>query len=383
MFNFIIRRVIRAFVALILFQSLLFSLIYALPYDVSAFFMRGPTFRSFLQRQLGLNLPFWEQYLRWLRGFFQFDLGTSFQHWPSTVASILSSRVSRTLLLFLSATVLAYLLGIWLGKIIGWRRGGILEFGVTLGGVAAYTSFAPWLGFLMINVFGWFLGWFPYQRLVNPNIWFNAPIMIETLLSYMVITGALVLSATWLLRRATQKTKPSQWKLLLRIGGLLVIGVIVWSWWSKSGVAYLALDVLDHLVLPLATVVLLSFGETMMIMRTAMLETRHEDYVLTARAKGLPDKVIRDRHVARNAILPVITRLTLSLPFVLVGSLVIERVFTWQAMGQVLFNAVEYQDIPVLLGILSIVGILALVAHIFLDVLYVYLDPRLRYTGAK
>jgi peptide/nickel transport system permease protein len=119
----------------------------------------------------------------------------------------------------------------------------------------------------------------------------------------------------------------------------------------------------------------------MMIMRTAMLETKHDDYVLTARAKGLPDAVIRDRHVARNAILPVITRLALNLPFILVGSLVIERVFMWQATGEVIFSAIEYQDIPVLLGILSIVGILALFAHILLDILYTFLDPRVRYLG--
>jgi peptide/nickel transport system permease protein len=380
---FIIRRVVRAFVTLLLFQSLLFALIYALPYDSSAFYLAGPSFRLFIQRQLGLNLPFWEQYTRWVRGFLQFDLGNSYQYWPTPVSEIIFSRISRTLLLFLSASTLAYLLGIWLGKIIGWRRGGILEFGVTLGGVAAYTSFAPWLGFLMINFFGWYLGLFPYQRLVNPNIWFNAPVMIETVLTRIVVTGTFMYGAIWLIRRTTHTMKSTRDKLVLRVSGTLAVGVCAWMWWLKSGLGYLALDVLNHLALPLTTVVLLSFGETMMIMRTAMLETRNEDYVFMAQAKGLPDKVIRDRHVARNAILPVITRLALSLPFVLVGSLVIEQVFTWQAMGQVIFNAIEFQDIPVLLGILSVVGILALLAHIVLDILYVYLDPRVRYTGAK
>jgi peptide/nickel transport system permease protein len=131
------------------------------------------------------------------------------------------------------------------------------------------------------------------------------------------------------------------------------------------------------------TVILLSFGETMMLMRMAMLETMREEYVLTAQAIGYSEKVIRDRHVARNAILPVLTRLGLNLPFVLVGSLVIERVFLWTAMGQMVFSAVEYYDIPLLLGVLSVVGVLTLTAHIVLDVLYVYLDPRLRYqTGS-
>ena len=378
MTGFILRRMMRGLVALILFQSLLFSLVHVLPYDLSAFSLQGPDERAIIQRQLGLDRPLWEQYTRWLGGFVRLDLGVSFQHWPTPVSDILISRMSRTLLLFFSAAVLAYLLGVWLGKMMAWRRGGLFEAGTTLGGVAAYTSFAPWLGFTMINLFAWYLGWFPYQRIVNHNVWFNAPVTVDSLLARLVVTSALAFGALLLLRRASKSWRQRR---LWRMGGLLLVGASVWGWWSQSGMGHLALDVLNHLVLPLSTVVLLSFGETMMIMRSAMLETLSEEYVLMARAKGLPDKVIRDRHVARNAILPVITRLVLNLPFVLVGSLVIERVFMWQAMGEVVFSAIEYQDIPVLLGILSVVGILALAAHMVLDVLYVYLDPRMRHAG--
>ena len=110
-----------------------------------------------------------------------------------------------------------------------------------------------------------------------------------------------------------------------------------------------------------------------------MLETIGDDHVVAARAKGLPDKVVRDRHVARIAMLPVLTRILLSLPFVLVGSLVIERVFFWRAMGQVVFNAIEFQDLPLIVGVLTMIGLISLIAHIVLDVLYVALDPRLRY----
>jgi peptide/nickel transport system permease protein len=383
MLNFIVRRVVRAFITLILFQTLLFGLIHILPYDFTAFTLQGPSWRAFMQRQLGLDLPFWQQYLRWLSNFLRFDLGRSFQFWPAQVTQVLFGRLSRTLLLFLAAAILAYLLGIWLGKIIAWRRGTWVEFGITLGGVAAYTSFAPWLGFLMINIFGWYLRVLPYQRLVNPNVWFNAPVTIEWLLARMLITILFVIGAVNLTKRLTHKLNPNYFRWTSQLGGFAVIGLGVWGWWAQSGLSHLATDVLAHLTLPLGTVILLSFGETMMIMRTAMLETKGEDYVLTARAKGIPENEIRDRHVARNAILPVITRLALNLPFVLVGSLVIERVFFWQAMGQVIFSAVEFQDIPVLLGILSIVGIMALIAHIVLDVLYVFLDPRVRYVGLQ
>ena len=140
MARFILRRVVRGVVALFLFQSLLFALIHALPYDYTATLLVGPEYRSFIQRQFGLDRPLWEQYIRWTLRFVRFDLGQSYQYWPTSVSEILFSRLFRTLLLFLSAAILAYLLGIWLGKMIAWRRGSTFEFVATLGGVAAY----PW-----------------------------------------------------------------------------------------------------------------------------------------------------------------------------------------------------------------------------------------------
>lgn len=379
MTKFIVRRVARGLIALVLFQSMLFALLHALPYDISSLVPGGPDARLFIRRMYGLDRPLWEQYARWLVSFVRGDLGKSYLFYPTPVSDILRANLPRTLLLFLSAAVLAYLFGIWLGKMLAWRRGGLFEVGATLGGVAAYTSFAPFLGFLMINVFGWYLHWLPYQRLVDHNVWYRATVRVDWLLGRMVMTALLALGAGLLLRRVTRRLKSRPLRWMVRAGGLALLGMGVWSWWSRSGLEPLALDVLDHLALPLGTVILLSFGETMMLMRMSMLETAREDYVLLARAVGYPERVIRDRHVARNAILPVLTRLVLSLPFILVGSLVIERVFLWRAMGNVIFTAIEYYDLPVLLGVLSVVGVLTLVAHVVLDVLYVYLDPRLRY----
>lgn len=383
MARFIMRRVVRGLVALLLFQSMLFALVHALPYDFSSLALGGPRYRAVIRSWLGLDLPVWEQYARWLTGFLRFDLGRSYLFWPTPVSEILGANLPRTLLLFLSAAVLAYLFGIWLGKIIAWRRGGLFEAGAALAGVAAYTSFAPFLGFLLINIFGRELGWFSYQRLVDHNVWYLAPVSVDWLLARMVVTAILAFGAVLLLWHVTERSKAHALRWSVRTTGLLIVGAVVWWVWSRSGLAHLARDVLKHLTLPLVTVILLSFGETMMLMRMAMLETMGEEYVLTARAIGYPEKVVRDKHVARNAILPVLTRLGLSLPFVLVGSLVIERVFLWSAMGQVVFNAVEFYDVPLLLGVLSVVGVLTLVAHIVLDVVYVYLDPRLRYeTGS-
>lgn len=379
MYRFIIRRFVRGLVALVLFQSLLFALVHALPYDFSSLILSGPSYRRFIQGYLGLDLPLWQQYGRWLSGFARLDLGRSYLFWPTPVTDILAANLPRTLLLFLSGATLAYVFGIWLGKVLAWRRGGLLELGATLAGVAAYTSFAPFLGFVLIMVFGRELQWLSYQRFVDHNVWFDAPVSVDWLLVRLLVTGFVLFGGVLLLRVLTRPLKRRALRWSIRLAVLLVMGLVTWSTWAYWGVGHLALDLLKHMALPLLTVILLSFGETMMLMRMAMLETMGEEYVLTARAIGYTEKTIRDRHVARNAILPVLTRLALNLPFVLVGSLVIERVFLWTAMGRVVFNAVEFYDVPLLLGVLSVVGVLTLLAHIVLDVVYVYLDPRLRY----
>jgi peptide/nickel transport system permease protein len=378
MIKFILRRLLRGFIAIIVFQTLLFGLIHILPYDFTVFMVLAPETRRLARSQLGLDLPWWKQYFNWLGNFLQFDLGSSFMAWPTPVRDILLQRAPRTLLLFLSAAILAYLLGIWLGKLIAWKRGGWFEFTVTLGGVASYTSFAPFLGFLMINVFGWYLGWFPYDRLVNHNVWFNAPVSVEWILLRVLITTLVALVFLFGVRWMVKQTQHLFFKIMIWLASVSVLAIGIWGAWQAIGYEYLAWDLANHLVLPLGSVILLSFGETMLMMRTTMLEAMEEEYVLTAKAKGLPEHVIRDKHVARNAFLPVLTRLLINLPFVLTGSLAIELVFNWQAMGIVIFQAIDYQDIPLLMGILSVVGVFTLVGHIILDILYVYLDPRLR-----
>ena len=377
--RFILRRVIRGVIAIITFQTFLFFLIQALPYDFTAFLVLEPASRRFAQSDLGLNLPLWQQYFTWLGGFFRFDLGRSFLAWPTPVTTVLMGRAPRTLVLFLMAAVLAYVFGIWLGKLIAWRRGGFFEFGVTLAGVASYTSFAPFLGFLMITLFGWTLGWFPFHSMVDHNIWYRESVTIDWILIRMVITIVIILLCFWLLSWIAGQYRYRKWRQLMQWGGgLLIIGGAA-LWWQQLGYLHLAIDVFDHMMLPMGSVVVLSFGETMLLMRTTMLETIEDEYVLTARAKGLSERTIRDRHVARNAFLPVLSRLLLNLPLVLTGSLAIELVFQWQAMGELIFVAIDFQDIPLLLGILSIVGVLALIGHIILDILHVYLDPRQRY----
>jgi peptide/nickel transport system permease protein len=110
-----------------------------------------------------------------------------------------------------------------------------------------------------------------------------------------------------------------------------------------------------------------------------MLETLREDYIMAARAKGLPETVIRDKHAARNTMLPVATSFVLAISFVLDGGIITETIFSWPGMGRTLLIAAQAQDIPMVIGALLFTGVIALLGHLFADILYAFLDPRIRY----
>ena len=116
----------------------------------------------------------------------------------------------------------------------------------------------------------------------------------------------------------------------------------------------------------------------MLLTRNSMLETMREDYVAAARAKGLPEATVRDRHVARNALLPVITSLVFSLAFAIDGGVIIETIFSWPGMGQTLVSAAQQEDLPLAVGAFVFVGAFVLLAHLAVDILYALLDPRIR-----
>jgi peptide/nickel transport system permease protein len=179
----------------------------------------------------------------------------------------------------------------------------------------------------------------------------------------------------------TQRVDPDKRTLVRWLGvvGLLVIIAVYWAFFSGGGVPY-ALDIVWHLGLPVMTLTLISFAGTMLLTRNSMLETLREDYILTARAKGLSEKTVRDKHAARNAMLPVVTSLVFSLAFALDGGVITETVFSWPGMGRTIVTAVGTSDIPTAIGGLVFTGALALTAHLVADILYVYLDPRVRYS---
>ena len=379
---YLLKRTAQILLTLFVFLSLVFFVVNAQPGDVSNLYALNPDLppetREKLRDLFGVNEPLWKQYVIHVKNTLTGNFGVSFSHYPRSVADVIAERLPRTLVLFLTATVISFYLGFALGKIIAWRRGQFTEYAYTIGGVTLYTVFTPWFGLMMIWLFAFKAGWFPIGKFLDPVLWRDAPADANTIFSRMILTVIAVSVAVFLTFLLTAKLRVPGARLFQ---GAVVIAAaaVVAVTWLLSGVSHLALDILQHMALPVITLTLISFAGTMLLTRNSMLETMREDYVMAARAKGLPEKQVRDKHVARNALLPVVTSFVFSLAFAVDGGIIIESIFSWPGMGQTLVSAAVTEDLPLAVGAFVFVGIFVLLAHLAADILYVYLDPRIRY----
>ena len=382
MTTYLVRRAGQMVLTLFLIITFAFFLVQAQPGDYSAFYALNPDLppdvREKIRASFGLDKPLWEQYLIHMKNTMTGDFGVSFGHFPRPVLEVLVERVPRTAVLFLSATVISFYIGFFLGKAIAWRRGGVLEYTATISGATLFTVFTPAFALMMIWIFAFKLGWLPVGKFLDPLVWRHAEVSANFVFGQMLLTAALITVFAFLALYGLQKTGRVG---MTRWAGPLVAlaGVVAVVVWSLSGIGGLALDILKHMILPIATLTLISFAGTMLLTRNSMLETVREDYVMAARAKGLPEKLVRDRHAARNALLPVVTSLVYSLIFAIDGSVIIEGVFSWPGTGLTLLQAVRSEDLPLVMGAMVFIGLFSLLAHVVVDVLYVYLDPRIRY----
>jgi peptide/nickel transport system permease protein len=369
----------------LVFLAILFFLIQLSPGDPTLRFIGNPDIppqaRLDLIKRFGLDQPLHVQFLTYMRNFFTGDLGVSLMNYPRPVAEILWERVPRTIWLFFGSTLLAYYFGFVWGKVLAWKRGGFSEYGVTLIGVFLFTVFVPWFALMMIWLFAFMLSLFPTGKFLDPTIWRGTPFGANDVFIAMLATVGTMMVVGWighvLARRAADSRGLSRTVSWATTAAVFGGAALYWGIFRAEQVRY-ALDILHHTILPTLTVTLIAFGGVMLLMRTSMLETLSEDYILTARAKGLPDKVIRDRHAARNALLPVVTSLVLALASIIGGGIVTESLFAWPGVGVSLLNAAIMGDYPLALGALAFIGILALVGHLVVDILYSYLDPRIR-----
>lgn len=338
-----------------------------------------PEARQLQIERLGLDQPLWQQYLIYLGNLLQGDFGVSFSLYPREVGDIIFERLPRTLGLYFVSTLLSFLAGFLIGKRVAWWRDTKREHGATIIAVFLFTVFPVWAALLMIWIFSFELGWFPSRGFLTPQIWRGAPFAANQVFITLLVTVTVLLIGALVLRAYSRRLDNPRTAVLLAVAGIAGLAAVFVGFWALSPMGPYAANIAFHTTLPTLTLVLLGFGGTMLLTRTAMLETMQEDFVLTARAKGLGERTVRNRHVARTAMMPVVASLMLSLVTVVTGGIVFEQVFSWPGMGLTLLQASIGGDVPLAIGGLLGFGFLFMIAHFALDVVYTFLDPRIRY----
>ncbi len=378
MLRYLLRRFLSGLILLFVFVSILFFVIQIiLPGDFASQYALSLTNEQTqeLRQQLGLDLPIWHRYVIWLSNLVRGNLGNSFTGFGVGVPimTIVKNTLPVTALVFGLGTILAFILGQWLGRITAWKGPGLFSGLVSFFSIACYTSFPPWLAFVFVyfigTKFGIALSLQNRSRLGGFRI--EEMQVLNQLLIGLVVAGLITIIVYIHVKRLSQRRVPSQVYYLLLV--LLWIGS-----WFILGIQSEVPKVLIMIAFPTCIFTLLSFGEIMLVMRTSMTETLHEDYILTARAKGLPDHTVRDRHASRTALLPVLSRLVISIPILLTGMVMLEEVMNIQGIGSALFYAIGMQDINMAVGMIIVIGVISLVLRLVLDVFQAILDPRIR-----
>ncbi len=277
----------------------------------------GKEARERLTKFYGLDKPLHEQYFTWLGKLARLDLGRSFSSDNRPVLDKIKERLPITLSLNLVALIIEFGLAIPIGVLAAVRRDTILDKGIT---VVVFLGFAVptfWLALLLMYFFGVKLNWLP-------------------------------------------------------ISGLHTLGYESYSWLGRLW------DLTKHLILPICVASFGSFAGVSRYMRSAMLQVIGQDYITTARAKGLSERVVIWKHALRNALLPLITLLGFSIPGLIGGSVIFETIFAIPGMGQLFYQGVMSRDYPVVMGILVIGAFLTLLGNLIADISYALADPRIR-----
>jgi len=386
MWKFLGKRLLQMFITLLLFQAVTYFLMDAQPGDIADLLTLNPDIppveRQRIRADLGLDRPPVERFFKYIGNFYRGDLGVSFSFFPRPVLDIILERLPRTVVLFMTASIISFWAGYMTGKVLAWKRGGFIEYSSTLVGVILYTVFTPWFALMMIWLFAVYLNWLPAGKFLDPILWLTAPEGIHANdLFLRMIWSALIASVVMVVGLISSSRLPSNMRSAGRWASFIIpiIGVVLYWQLASSGLGVYAWDILQHLILPVFTVTLIAYGGNMLLMRTSMLETLREDYILTARAKGMPEKVVRDKHAARNALLPVWTGLVFSISNSVSGGIITETIFSWPGLGLTLLGAAQVEDIPLAMGALTITGLMTLASHLIADVGYAFLDPRIRY----
>jgi len=316
--KYLIRRILILIPILIGVSMVIFALIEAMPGNPYSDMIDPNVPPDLIEERLeamGYFDPLPVRYVRWLGRTVRFDLGYS-TNYSAPVSTIMLNRLPNTLLLGGFALIFSVIIAIPLGILSSTKQYSVLDYIVTIFAFIGLSIPAFFFGLLMIRYLAFELGWFPIAG---------------------TGAGADYEGFRMLLHRA------------------------------------------HHLVLPVIVLSLLSLASLMRYTRSSMLEVIKQDYIRTARSKGIKEKVVIYKHALKNALIPVVTVLTMMLPSLVSGAVLTETVFSWPGMGTLMIEAIQNDDYPLLMGITMMLAIIIVFANLLADILYAWIDPRIKY----
>ena len=282
--------------------------------------IRNPDVVKAVTEAFGLNDPMHVRYAKYVRNMLTGQFGTSY-YTNKPVSDEIIVRLQNTLILVVPPEIIATVIGIVLGVIAAYKRGQLYDSIAVVTSLAIYSLPVFWIAMMLISVFSLNLNWLP-SAYSQPDYWFMYP--------------------------------PSN---------------ILVDWTTR----------LRHLVLPWATLILLSYGSYLLLTRATMLEAITEDYVVTARAKGLKERTVLFKHTLKNASLPIITDIAITFGFMLSGAIITEQVFIYPGLGWWIWRSIDELDYPALQAIFFIIALCVIAANFIADLLYGVIDPRIKY----
>jgi peptide/nickel transport system permease protein len=363
MTKYVIRRLIQAIPVVIGITVVCYAIMLSAPGGPSQRFANNPKItneqRAAFMKSWGLDQPIPVQYCRWMgfcdpdqdglallkksgvpnvlpsglgggtNGMLHGDLGFSIDS-GEPVGTRIARAALPTLILAGTAFILWILLAILLGVLAAIRRYSLFDQAATIFAYVGVAMPTFWLGIMLIFIFGATLKVLPISGMIDARL--SPPFGSDQ----------------------------------------------YWQYFGRQPVTAIT-DILRHLILPVITLVFVSIAGDSRFVRASMLEALGQDYVRTARAKGLPSRIVNFRHALRNALLPVVTNIALELPFLFTGALVTESIFSWPGIGKLTIDSIRAFDYTIMMGVLFITALLVVLANLLADILYAVVDPRIKY----
>jgi len=345
------RRITYSLIMVLFVITLNFVIFMLMPGNPETLFMPPPggmppeqyaIWREKMREQWGLGEPPHVRFYKTMISLLTWQFGKSVTT-RKPVAEEMMFRLPFTLYLLGTSVTIAIILGVFLGVITAYKRGKPVDTFVVTSAIVLFSLPVFWIGQMLIIIFYLKLNWFPHAHAFSPERAFNPLYPLN--ISACSTSSSIIINYNF------------------NPGDLL-------AWIS---------DYILHSVLPITTLVLFLYGGYVLLTRVVMLEALTEDYILTARAKGVPEREILLKHALKNASLPLITSVALAYASIFGGAIITETVFTYPGIGKWVWEAISSRNYPILMPTFYIMALLVIIANFIADLLYGIIDPRIKY----